>query len=67
MGCLPQRNHIKCCNHPRLRWRDDSCIDGDDAESSTNTGKNKSWTSEGLDILPFALFAGAAFTIPYAR
>ncbi|MEZ9056640.1 L-lactate permease [Vibrio pelagius] len=28
-------------------------------------GKNKSWT-EGLDILPFALFAGAAFTIPYA-
>ncbi|MDN3616088.1 L-lactate permease [Vibrio gallaecicus] len=28
-------------------------------------GKNKSWT-EGLDILPFALFAGLAFTIPYA-
>ncbi|MCX4026225.1 L-lactate permease [Endozoicomonas sp. SM1973] len=28
-------------------------------------GKNKSWT-EGLTILPFALFAGAAFTIPYA-
>ncbi|MDE1464151.1 L-lactate permease [Spartinivicinus poritis] len=28
-------------------------------------GKNKSWT-EGLSILPFALFAGAAFTIPYA-
>ncbi|KAB0480291.1 L-lactate permease [Vibrio chagasii] len=28
-------------------------------------GKNKSWT-EGLDILPFALFAGTAFTIPYA-
>ncbi|WP_394246723.1 L-lactate permease [Vibrio profundi] len=28
-------------------------------------GKNKSWT-EGLDILPFALFAGAAFTVPYA-
>ncbi|EGA68835.1 L-lactate permease [Vibrio sinaloensis DSM 21326] len=28
-------------------------------------GKNKSWT-EGLDILPFAIFAGLAFTIPYA-
>lgn len=28
-------------------------------------GKNKSWT-EGLDILPFALFAGLAFTVPYA-
>lgn len=28
-------------------------------------GKNKSWT-EGLDILPFAVFAGLAFTIPYA-
>ncbi|MGF1736300.1 L-lactate permease [Photobacterium satsumensis] len=28
-------------------------------------GKNKSWT-EGLDILPFALFAGVAFTVPYA-
>ncbi|MBW3695112.1 L-lactate permease [Vibrio sp. T187] len=28
-------------------------------------GKNKSWT-EGLDILPFALFAGIAFTVPYA-
>ncbi|HEY7867500.1 MAG TPA: L-lactate permease [Psychromonas sp.] len=28
-------------------------------------GKNKSWT-EGLDILPFAVFAGFAFTIPYA-
>ncbi len=28
-------------------------------------GKNKSW-SEGLDILPFALFAGVAFTVPYA-
>ncbi|MDF2152654.1 L-lactate permease [Vibrio sp. CAU 1672] len=28
-------------------------------------GKNKSW-SEGLDILPFALFAGVSFTIPYA-
>jgi lactate permease len=28
-------------------------------------GKNKSWT-EGLDILPFALFSGLAFTIPYA-
>ncbi|PSW21802.1 L-lactate permease [Photobacterium sanctipauli] len=28
-------------------------------------GKNKSWT-EGLDILPFALFAGISFTIPYA-
>ncbi|NOI56045.1 L-lactate permease [Vibrio coralliilyticus] len=28
-------------------------------------GKNRSWT-EGLDILPFAIFAGLAFTIPYA-
>lgn len=28
-------------------------------------GKNKSWT-EGLDIIPFALFAGVAFTVPYA-
>ncbi|HDY7767034.1 TPA: L-lactate permease [Vibrio vulnificus] len=28
-------------------------------------GKNRSW-SEGLDILPFALFAGFAFTVPYA-
>tara|TARA_R110001583_G_scaffold188860_3_gene351322 strand:+ start:6726 stop:8429 length:1704 start_codon:yes stop_codon:yes gene_type:complete len=28
-------------------------------------GKNKSW-SEGLDILPFAIFAGLSFTIPYA-
>ncbi len=28
-------------------------------------GKNKSWT-EGLSILPFAVFAGLAFTIPYA-
>ncbi|MBV7299906.1 L-lactate permease [Enterovibrio paralichthyis] len=28
-------------------------------------GKNKSWT-EGLDIFPFALFAGIAFTVPYA-
>ncbi|WP_100753854.1 L-lactate permease [Vibrio salilacus] len=28
-------------------------------------GKNKSWT-EGIDILPFAIFAGLAFTIPYA-
>ncbi|ASI92981.1 L-lactate permease [Vibrio mediterranei] len=28
-------------------------------------GKNRSWT-EGLDILPFALFSGVAFTIPYA-
>jgi lactate permease len=28
-------------------------------------GKNKSWT-EGLDIVPFALFSGLAFTIPYA-
>lgn len=27
-------------------------------------GKNKSWT-EGLSILPFALFGGIAFTIPY--
>ncbi|EKO5150301.1 L-lactate permease [Vibrio fluvialis] len=28
-------------------------------------GKNSSWT-EGLSILPFALFAGLAFTVPYA-
>ena len=28
-------------------------------------GKNKSWF-EGLSILPFALFGGIAFTIPYA-
>jgi lactate permease len=28
-------------------------------------GKNKSW-SEGLSIAPFAIFAGLAFTIPYA-
>lgn len=28
-------------------------------------GRNRSWT-EGLDILPFALFAGVAFTVPYA-
>ncbi|MGD8110092.1 L-lactate permease [Vibrio sp. TRT 17S01] len=28
-------------------------------------GKNRSWT-EGLDILPFAVFAGLSFTIPYA-
>ncbi|ENM5757087.1 L-lactate permease [Vibrio mimicus] len=28
-------------------------------------GKNRSWT-EGLDILPFAIFAGLSFTIPYA-
>ena len=28
-------------------------------------GENKSWT-EGLSILPFAIFAGLAFTIPYA-
>lgn len=28
-------------------------------------GKKKSWM-EGLDILPFAIFAGLAFTIPYA-
>ena len=28
-------------------------------------GKKKSW-SEGLDILPFAIFAGLAFTVPYA-
>jgi lactate permease len=28
-------------------------------------GENKSW-SEGLAILPFAIFAGLAFTIPYA-
>ena len=28
-------------------------------------GKNRSWT-EGLSILPFAIFGGLAFTIPYA-
>lgn len=28
-------------------------------------GQNKSW-KEGLDILPFALFSGVAFTLPYA-
>ncbi|ENM5776812.1 L-lactate permease [Vibrio mimicus] len=28
-------------------------------------GKNRSWT-EGLDILPFAIFAGLSFTMPYA-
>ncbi|GJM29074.1 MAG: L-lactate permease [Cyclobacteriaceae bacterium] len=28
-------------------------------------GKNKSW-KEGLEVLPFSLFAGMAFTIPYA-
>lgn len=28
-------------------------------------GKNKSWT-EGLNIIPFAIFAGVCFTIPYA-
>jgi lactate permease len=28
-------------------------------------GKNKSWT-EGLSIIPFAIFGGLAFTIPYA-
>lgn len=28
-------------------------------------GKNKSWT-EGLSIIPFAIFGGIAFTIPYA-
>ncbi|MBO1520292.1 L-lactate permease [Oceanisphaera pacifica] len=28
-------------------------------------GKNKSW-KEGVNILPFAVFAGLAFTIPYA-
>jgi lactate permease len=28
-------------------------------------GQNKSWM-EGLEVLPFALFAGLAFTIPYA-
>ncbi len=27
-------------------------------------GKNRSWT-EGLSILPFAIFAGLAFTVPY--
>ncbi|PPK61963.1 L-lactate permease [Malaciobacter marinus] len=28
-------------------------------------GKNRSWT-EGLSIVPFAIFAGVSFTIPYA-
>lgn len=28
-------------------------------------GRNKSWR-EGLDVLPFAIFAGLAFTLPYA-
>lgn len=28
-------------------------------------GQNKSW-KEGLEILPFAIFAGLAFTLPYA-
>ena len=28
-------------------------------------GQNKSWT-EGLSILPFAIFGGIAFTVPYA-
>lgn len=28
-------------------------------------GRNKSWT-EGLNIIPFAIFGGLAFTIPYA-
>ncbi len=28
-------------------------------------GKNKSWT-EGLSVIPFAIFGGLAFTIPYA-
>ncbi|WP_439833738.1 L-lactate permease [Aeromonas caviae] len=28
-------------------------------------GSNRSWT-EGLSILPFAIFAGLAFTVPYA-
>jgi lactate permease len=28
-------------------------------------GKNKSW-KEGLEVLPFSLFAGLAFTVPYA-
>lgn len=28
-------------------------------------GKNRSW-KEGLEVLPFAIFAGLAFTIPYA-
>jgi len=28
-------------------------------------GKNKSWT-EGLAMLPFAIFSGLAFTVPYA-
>ena len=28
-------------------------------------GKNKSW-KEGLEVLPFALFAGIAFVVPYA-
>ncbi|NIR45778.1 MAG: L-lactate permease, partial [Gemmatimonadetes bacterium] len=27
-------------------------------------GRNRSWT-EGLSILPFALFGGLAFTVPY--
>ncbi|TPH12111.1 L-lactate permease [Litorilituus lipolyticus] len=28
-------------------------------------GKNRSW-KEGLEVMPFAIFAGLAFTIPYA-
>jgi len=28
-------------------------------------GQNKSW-KEGLEVLPFAIFAGLAFTVPYA-
>lgn len=28
-------------------------------------GKNRSW-KEGLEVLPFSLFAGLAFTVPYA-
>merc|ERR1711941_119354 len=28
-------------------------------------GKNKSWT-EGLSAIPFAIFGGLAFTVPYA-
>jgi len=28
-------------------------------------GKNRSWT-EGLNIIPFAIFGGLAFTVPYA-
>jgi lactate permease len=28
-------------------------------------GRNKSWT-EGLSIIPFAIFGGLAFTVPYA-